>query len=240
MTISLINVCKYYSGLDHQDKALEFLQKQISNQAMAEFTKLWRSPSTPSITYSDAVKRQITRLESYNNNQSSENKRLEIHPVYYSQRDNYTQPHRTCNSSANAMYLDWLRRVTRRESLGGDNGYLKTVLSIGDTTIHDVQTQAIKKYGFNTKWMTDKDFPFVEQLLKANFPVVVNILHRGTETAPKGGHIILLIADKMDHFLAHDPYGTLSSNYANFKGEDSIISKSSFKRRWQGGYRILG
>lgn len=236
MTISLINVCKYYSALEHQDKALDYLQKQISDQAMAEFTKLWRS--TPSI-YSDAVKRQINRLESYYNNQSSENKRLEVHPVYYSQRDNYTQPHRTCNSSSNAMYLDWLRRVTGGKSLGGDNGYLKTVLSIGDTTIHDVQTQAIKKYGFNTKWMTDKDYPFIEQLLKANFPVVVNILHRGTENAPRGGHIILLTADKTDYFLAHDPYGTLSSDYANFKGEDSIISKSSFKKRWQGGYRIL-
>jgi hypothetical protein len=234
MSISLINVCKYYSGEEHQNIALDFLESTIAPEDLEVFTTKWRDK-----IQSDAVGRQIERLEKYNRGISTENKRLEIHPTYYSQRDNFTQPHRTCNSSSNAMYLDWLRRVTGRDALGGDNGYLKTVLSIGDSTIHDVQTKAIAKYGFATKWMTDRDLPFINDLLKSNFPVVVNILHRGSMAAPRGGHVIMLTAKKTDHYLAHDPYGTFSSDYNNTQGGDSLIGIPNFKARWQGGYRIL-
>ena len=67
----------------------------------------------------------------------------------------------------------------------------------------------------------------------------VNILHRGNVNAPKGGHIICLIDYKNDTFTAHDPYGTLASNYTNPNGAYSKIKLSEFKKRWQGGYRIL-
>lgn len=161
---------------------------------------------------------------------------------YFSQRNNYTMPHRTCNSSSNAMYLDWLRLATYRTPLpGSDDAYLKKVLSIGDTIEHWVQTSAIKSYGFDTKWMEDFDFDLIKALLSAGFPVPVNILHRGTEEAPTGGHVICLIGNRNSQktLVAHDPYGSLSSGYQNTNGAYSLISWTTFERRWQGGARIL-
>jgi hypothetical protein len=162
--------------------------------------------------------------------------------TYYSQRDNYTMPNRSCNSSSNAMYLDWLRRATGREALGGDNAYLRKVLSIGDTVEHTSQTEAIKQYGFSTKWREDGSEDRVFALLAAGFPVVVNILHRNNpDGSVRGGHVIMLIGRRSseDTLIAHDPYGTLESDYVNTNGAFSRISLKQFDRRWQGGFRTL-
>ncbi|NEP57688.1 MAG: hypothetical protein F6K31_11790 [Symploca sp. SIO2G7] len=182
----------------------------------------------------EAVQRQINRISKY-----SENVDLNVKTRYFSQRDNYTMPHRTCNSSANACYLDWLKRATSQPGLSGDNEYLKVVLSYGDTIYHQNQTKAIRKYGFETKWMTDRDYPFVQALIRVGFPVVVNILHRGSTSAPRGGHVITLIGQKGADLICHDPYGTLESGYSDTNGSYSKISEREFKIRWQGGYRTL-
>lgn len=183
----------------------------------------------------EAIERQIERIKRY----CSIELNLNTPTEYFSQRDNFTQPHRTCNSSSNAIYLDWLMAVTKGTDLGSDDRYLRRVLIHGDTTVHEVQTKAIKDFGYSTQWITDRNYPFIEDLLKAGFPVVVNILHRGTKEAPRGGHVICLIGMRCEQFIAHDPYGTLESGYNNFNGAYSRINKSEFNQRWQGGYRIL-
>lgn len=185
---------------------------------------------------SKAVLRQIERLQNYAPNLTLN---FNTKTTYFSQRDNYTMPHRTCNSSSNAMYLDWLLKMIGKPGLKTDDEYLQKVLKNGDTIYHEVHTKTIKEYGFATKWMTDADLKFVDDLLIAGFPVVANILHRGNESAPRGGHIILLIGKNTSNYIAHDPYGTLDSQYQNTKGMSSIISVMSFVHRWQGGYRIL-
>ncbi|NET58792.1 MAG: glycoside hydrolase family protein [Symploca sp. SIO2E6] len=184
-----------------------------------------------------AIQRQLDRSRQYVKGSQIN---LNTKTKFFSQRDNYTMPHRTCNSSSNAMYLDWLLRATgTSDGLKTDDEYLRTVLKYGDTIYHNAQTSAIKEYGFNTKWMTDEDLLFIEALVDCGFPVVVNILHRGTESAPRGGHIIMLIGRKQGKWIAHDPYGTLESNYSNTNGAYSRITESEFANRWQGGYRIL-
>lgn len=185
---------------------------------------------------SPALERQITRLSAYTKDGSPN---LDQPTRYFSQRDNYRDPHRTCNSSANAMYLDWLLRSTGREGLNDDNPYTRVVFSHGDTIYHENQTSALKEFGFSTKWQTDNDLPFVVELLETGFPVVCNILHRGTEEAPRGGHVVLLCGIRGSQFVAQDPYGTLSSGYTQVNGAYSRIDKDEFEARWQGGYRIL-
>lgn len=184
-----------------------------------------------------AVGRQIERLKKYLKDGAALD--LKTPTRYFTQRDNYRDAHRTCNSSSNAMYLDWLLRITGRPQLKSDDEYISEVFEDGDTIYHGVQSSAIKEWGFKTKWMVDVDLPFVEDLLDVGFPVVANILHRGTINRPSGGHVILLIARKMGNLIAHDPYGTLSSNYTNTNGAYSRIKREEFKKRWQGGYRIL-
>ena len=183
-----------------------------------------------------ALDRQIARLSAYAKDGTPN---LSTPTKYYSQRDNYRDPLRTCNSSANAMYLDWLLRATGRQGLNDDNPYTRVVFSFGDTIYHENQSAAIKQYGFSTKWMTDNDLPFVVELLEAGFPVVVNILHRGSTEAPRGGHVIMLAGNRSGEFVAQDPFGTLDSAYTQFNGALSRIDKLEFEARWQGGYRIL-
>lgn len=159
---------------------------------------------------------------------------------YFPQRDNYTQQHRTCNSSSNAMYADWVLRATGNSGLSGDDGYLSQVIKRGDSTIHEVQTRVLKEvYKISSTWKTDGDLQLVKDLLFAGIPVVVNILHRGTLNALRGGHVIVLISYKSEVFICQDPYGTLSSDYKDTNGAYSKVSENEFKIRWQKGYRIL-
>lgn len=201
-------------------------------------------PNVTKASNPQAIKRQIQRLTRYF--PPDRNLDLSIPSIYADQRDNLRDSWRTCNTSANAMYLDWLLRVIGKKGLGvlsngtlNDNEYLRTVFTIGDSPQHWVQTQAIKKYGFNTKWMTDRDLPFVKDLLNTGFPVVTNILHKGSIKNPHGGHVITLIGYRNNTFTCHDPWGTLSSAYTNHNGKFSKISENEFIRRWQGGYRTL-
>lgn len=159
---------------------------------------------------------------------------------YFSQRDNYTMPGRTCNSSASAMWLDWVMRATGRPGLAGDDRYLRTVLDIGDTIYHEVQTSAIKKYGFASKWLDDGDHRLLNAIVAAGIPATVNILHRGSIATPRGGHIILICGKRNGTWIVQDPYGTLESGYSDEDGEHSKIDNEELLARWQGGYRVIG
>ncbi len=184
----------------------------------------------------DGVDRQLQRAKKYRITEKSISL---TKTIYQSQRDNRKQPHRSCNTTANCIYLNYLFNASGNARFVKDDDFRKQVDKFGDTIYHGVQTRAIKQYGFDTKWMTDKDLPFVIALLETGFPVPVNILHRGSLRRPTGGHIITLIGYRDGVFTAHDPYGTLDSNYKNPNGAYSKVKLSVFKKRWQGGYRIL-
>jgi hypothetical protein len=242
----LIDVCKYYIGAPHQNEALRVLQNAIPGNVLEDFSKRFSPPQATPTSQPIAVDpiqgfvlAQISKLSKYCPPNTTPN--LNIGTKYFSQRDNYTMPHRTCNSSSNAMYLDWLRRATGEAGLTDDADYIRTLLKIGDTIYHENQTQALEKYGFSTKWCDDGATAKVDALLDAGFPVVVNILHRGTIDSPRGGHVIMLCGRRKSEgtYISQDPYGTLGSNYSDPNGKFAPISKRSFNARWQGGYRVL-
>jgi Peptidase_C39 like family len=192
------------------------------------------------------VSNQVAALNKYSISGACD---LTIRSQYFSQRDNYTQSHRTCNSSSNAMYLNWVQGACGRARLQADDDYLRNVLSLGDTTDHGVQTQALKRYGYDTFWHETGDqdserdlwIENIQALLQAGIPCVVNIAHRGSIEYPRGGHVIMLVAFKrsQDIYSAQDPYGTLQSNYSDENGRLSTIGRSEFYGRWQGGLRLL-
>jgi hypothetical protein len=186
---------------------------------------------------SEALDRQIARLNAYC---KSGKANLNTPTQYFSQRNNYRDPHRTCNASTHAMYIRWIQDATDHPSpIADDEIYIKAVFNIGDTIYHDVQTRACKYFGYSTFWNTDNDLKFVNELLDAGFCVPVNILHRGTRQSPTGGHVILLVGRKDGNYIAQDPYGKLSTGYEDTDGRLSLISEGNFIDRWQGGYRIL-
>lgn len=186
---------------------------------------------------SSALDRQIARLNKYS---KSGKANLNTPSQYFSQRNNYRDALRTCNSSTTAMYIRWIQDATEfQPPISDDEVYIKAVFSIGDTIYHEVQTKACKYFGYSTLWQTDNDLEFVNELLKAGFCVPVNILHRGTRNSPFGVHVILLVGRKDGNYIAQDPYGKLSTGYDDTDGRLSLISEGNFIDRWQGGYRIL-
>lgn len=188
--------------------------------------------------YTPFVQKQINSLTKYNANGKIN---LDTSCIYFSQRDNYVMPHRTCNSSSNAMYLNWLQRASgQAKVLTDDDVFVQSVLKRGDTIYHGVITEALKAYGFNTVWDTTEDYSKLKETVLAGFVVPVNILHRGTKSNPRGGHVICLVGYRQSgDWITMDPYGTLDSGYTNFNGKHAFLSRADFQARWQGGARYL-
>ena len=154
---------------------------------------------------------------------------------YYPQTDNYVQPDRTCNSSACAMCLEFLKPGTLIGAKG-DDAYLKKVIAVGDTTDHAVQTKVLSSYGIKSDFRYNLSFADLDRELSAGRPVVIGILHRGTLSSPTGGHMLCVIGKSPDgaSYIVNDPYGNLMSGYTTpvMNGKGAKYPVEVLKYRW--------
>ena len=152
---------------------------------------------------------------------------------YYSQTDNYTQKDRTCNSSACAMCLEFLKPGTLIGAKG-DDAYLKKVIAVGDTTDHSVQTKVLTSYGVKSEFRYNLGFADLDRELSAGRPVVIGILHRGTLSAPTGGHMLCVIGKKGEDYVVNDSYGSLNDGYtgAVSNGKGAVYKITDLRYRW--------
>jgi hypothetical protein len=153
---------------------------------------------------------------------------------YYPQTDNYVQPDRTCNSSACAMCLEFLKPGTLIGAKG-DDAYLKKVIAVGDTTDHAVQTKVLSSYGIKSDFRYNLSFADLDRELSAGRPVVIGILHRGSLSAPTGGHMLVVIGKTpTGDYAVNDPYGSLNDGYSGpvANGKGAVYKKSDLSRRW--------
>lgn len=202
------------------------------NDAIRKLVASGKAPKTLAATVAAIGVGAVTPNEIYKASTS-------ISPVL-SQRDNYTMPHRTCNSTSNAMFLNYFRRLMGKD-LVADDIYLGSVLRRGDTIYHEVQTATLQAYGLDSYWSTSANFEQLAKSLENGYPVSVNILHRGSLTGVlRGGHIIVLRAIDLKRGVikVSDPYGNLKTDYKGGSMEYEI-SVGEFNRRWQGGARYL-
>jgi len=152
---------------------------------------------------------------------------------YYPQTDNYTNAERTCNSSSCAMCLEYFRPGTL-QGTKGDDAYVKRVFEIGDTTDHTVQTRVLEGYGIKSHFSQNLTFADLDRELAAGRPVVIGILHRGPLSAPRGGHMCVVIGKKGEDYIVNDPYGDLNDGYSSdvYNGKGAVYKKSELKVRW--------
>lgn len=159
-------------------------------------------------------------------------KEIKLAVPFWQQTDNYRDANRTCFSSSMAMIVEFLSP----EKLTGDNDYVETVFSIGDTTDPIVQVKSLAKYGIIGTYRQNMDFADIDKELLAGFPVGIGMLHRGTLDAPTGGHWIVIIGKTADgqSYICNDPYGSLMDGYqgdvTNGKGVHYAVS--ILKKRW--------
>lgn len=151
---------------------------------------------------------------------------------YQPQTDNFTQAERTCNSSSCAMCVMYLKPG----AIAGDDQYIETLLSMGfDSTDHDGQTKVLKTYGINSEFRYDLSFEDIYTQLAAGKPLVLGILHRGSEDSPTGGHMIVCVGRKENgDLIVNDPYGTCNDGYSSdvYNGRGAIYSVEMMSHRW--------
>lgn len=154
---------------------------------------------------------------------------------YYPQTDNYRDAQRTCNSSSCAMCLEYFKPGTL-QGAKGDDAYIRKVFAVGDTTNHDVQTKVLQDYGVRSEFRYNLGFSDLDRELSAGRPVVIGILHRGTLSAPTGGHMLCVIGKSPDgkSYICNDPYGDLMSGYTTpvNKGKGAVYPVEVLKYRW--------
>ena len=153
---------------------------------------------------------------------------------FYPQTDNYRDADRTCNSSACAMCLEYFKPGTLTGPKG-DDAYVRKVFAIGDTTDHLVQTRVLSSYGVKSSFSYSLTFNDLDRELAAERPVVIGILHRGPLSAPRGGHMCVVIGKTPSgDYVVNDPYGSLNDGYtgAVTNGKGAVYKRSELSRRW--------
>jgi len=153
---------------------------------------------------------------------------------WFPQTDNYRDADRTCNSSACAMVLEYFKPGTLKGPKG-DDAYVQKVFSVGDTTDHMVQTRVLASYGIKSNFSYGLTFNDLDRELAAGRPVVIGILHRGSLSAPTGGHMVVVTGKLPDgNYLVNDPYGSLNDGYTGpvINGRNAVYKKTDLSRRW--------
>ena len=160
--------------------------------------------------------------------------KLVLDVPYFSQRDNKKDPMRTCFSSSCAMMLKYLKP----SSISGDDQYIQTVYTYGDTTEASVQIKALQSFGLKASFRTNYGWSDIDAQLTRGIPVPIGILHRGPVGAPTGGgHWIVIIGRNEDNtkYVVNDPFGDLdliAGNYISSNGKHLLYSKKNLGPRF--------
>lgn len=153
---------------------------------------------------------------------------------YYSQRDNQIDPMRTCFSSSCAMLLKFLKP----SSISGDDEYIKTVYTYGDTIYYESQVKALNHYGLTARFRKDYNWARIDAQLDKGIPVPIGILHHGPVTAPTGGgHWLIIIGRSDDNtkYVVNDPFGDcdlVNGGYLSSNGKGLLYSKKNLGPRF--------
>jgi hypothetical protein len=221
MKIDLHNFFRYYDHtLPRHRAAVDDLIRVLEQKApelltdSANWVRIYRSPSAP-----------------------SKPSGILLNVPWYPQTDNFALPDSTCNSSACAMCLEFLKPGSLPPGPKGDDAYLRRVLAVGKSTDNSVQTRVLQGYGLNSVFRFNLDFSDLDTELAAGRPLVLGILHRGPTHRPtrNSGHMIVGIGktDKGD-YIFHDPYGSLHRGYVGpvIEGRQVVYSRMELEKRW--------
>lgn len=236
--IRFSDAAKYDKGLARQSDAWRYLfgaapaeaweafQAKLPEAVIAEFARRFRSGDATGVPAAPAP----VAIPPKPPLQQGSTKLLSV--PFFSQRDNYRDADRTCFSSTNAMALKFLKP----SAISGDDDYIRTVFSLGDTTEASVQIRALARYGLKAVFRQDANFDLVRAQLNKGIPVPLGWVHRGPVSRPRGsGHWALAIGYTATGLVVHDPWGEpdlVSGATLSSKGQSLHYSYQNFGQRW--------
>ncbi len=136
-----------------------------------------------------------------------------LYSVLYSYLN--TQGYQLSDCLTNTLYSQWYVNV-----------------KIDGTTL--INTKFFEGYGIKSRFVYNLSFADLDRELAAGRPVVIGILHRGSLSAPTGGHLLVVIGKKGDDYVVNDPYGSLNDGYTGpvTNGKGAVYKKSDLMQRW--------
>jgi hypothetical protein len=218
-TLMLIDLHNFFKHYDEKNPKHVAAVEQLEKDLLAKANDLMQDES-------NWVRIFRTKVETLKSNI------LEV--PYYPQTDNYRDAQRTCNSSACAMCLEYFKPGTL-QGPKGDDAYIRKVFAIGDTTDHAVQTKVLSSYGITSRFSYNLSFDDLDSELASGKPVIIGILHRGSLSAPTGGHMLVVIGKtELGDYVVNDPYGSLNDGYTGsvMNGKGAVYKKSVLEKRW--------
>ena len=134
---------------------------------------------------------------------------IQLSVPYFAQCDTEYEGFRECNAHSNAMLCAFLlgKEYFDRAKAAGyvdqpELLYIKIQQRIGDTTDHNVQSEALEFFGIESEWKTDINPNFLHRYLSAGYPMPIGTKYKGS------GHIVICIGiDAKGNYLINDPNG---------------------------------
>jgi uncharacterized protein YvpB len=151
---------------------------------------------------------------------------VELNVPYFSQRDNPRYASATCNVTSIAMAF-YYYGIRSRSGGQLEDELLQWCLNKageGSQTDHNVLSQLIRAYGFQTSFSTTSNWTEVKSELINRRPVVL----AGDFTA--SGHIICVVGYTPQGYIVNDPWGDALSGYTDTEGRKLIYSYAYMDR----------
>lgn len=160
-----------------------------------------------------------------------EKRNIHLKVPYYSQRDNLVAASVICSTSTHAMILNFLKRG----SVASDDEYFQKYIQTSENSANwDIHTVAYRQFGIESVYRQNLDYEDLYRSLELGLPVAIGVLHKGSISAPAGGHVLAIVGvDEANNiFYANDPWGE-GFDYTNTNGEGvQYPTNPSLDHRW--------
>jgi hypothetical protein len=211
-------VAKAGQILPHQLAALSALDANLTPEQRQAFTADWRAKGSPAAAV--PVAKAANPLSGF--------------PLF-SQLDNGPDGWRTCQSSAIAMCLAYLKV----KGIGDDLDYLKVVRRHGDTTSQTAHQLALKALGVRARFVQNCSASQLQAELRGGLPAALGYYHHGPVSNPGGGgHWLACYGFTPHGWIVNDPYGSCDlvnggwGAQGGTSGRAQHYSYRNFNPRW--------
>ena len=150
-----------------------------------------------------------------------------------------------CDTLSSYICLEYFKRDS--DTVYSKEEYFDVVSSI-DSSVEDVQTEALKKCGVESEIVNNFTFEDLEKEIKCKKPVIIYIKNLGRYNNRQsfigtltGNHPVVIAGLEDGEFIVHDTFGDMRQGYTDHPsfGNGIVYIKHDLSDRWDGRARIF-